>query len=133
MAYHHYLQSSLNPLSNFDFVYRGEESPTEEKRWPEFHLYLTVEMVDGGILISQIFDTSFVFSNFAAMALLSDSSKQSLLPTFLYSSPNSFSFDRFPDANNSTSIVLYKSLDVNNLLNLDFPFLLFSGRNHFFF
>ncbi|KAK9038218.1 hypothetical protein V6N11_023101 [Hibiscus sabdariffa] len=34
------------------------------------------------------------------MALLSDSSKQSLLPSFLYSSPNSFSLDRLLNANN---------------------------------
>ncbi|GMI68312.1 phosphate transporter 3;1, mitochondrial phosphate transporter 3 [Hibiscus trionum] len=34
------------------------------------------------------------------MASLSDSSKQSLLPSFLYSSPNSFALDRLLNANN---------------------------------
>ncbi|MBA0670970.1 hypothetical protein Goklo_029526, partial [Gossypium klotzschianum] len=108
----------------------GEESPTEEKWWPKFQLYLTVEMVDGGILISQIFDMFFVFSNFVAMALLLDSSKQSLLPTFLYSSPNSFSLDRFHDANNSAFAASHESLDANNLLNLEFPFSKFNLVNN---
>ncbi|KAH1072630.1 hypothetical protein J1N35_024958 [Gossypium stocksii] len=57
-----------------------------------------------------------------AMALLSDSSKQSLLPTFFYSSSNSFSLDQFHDANNSTFAASHESLDVNNLLNPEFPF-----------
>ncbi|MBA0742475.1 hypothetical protein Gogos_015526, partial [Gossypium gossypioides] len=96
---------------------------------PNGNALMTNLPLAAGILASGLFMLFPTKRRGFAMALLPDSSKQSLLLTFLYSSPNSFSLDRFHNANNSAFAASHESLDANNLLNLEFPFSKFNLVN----